>query len=189
MTNTTDSLDTTAVLTHLLHANQLKRTTRTGWAMRGIPNAEDVAAHSFGVVYAAMVLAQLIPEPPDMGRLLAMAALHDLPEALTTDIPQPAVRYLPPNSKLTIERNALHEILDGVAFAPQFQEMWEELHAKETAVARLIDDADKLDLFLQAYIYEQHGHPQLAEFWTVPHTFYFPQAQALYDQLRTWRMG
>ena len=51
-------MDVTAVLNTLLHGNQLKRTARTGWVQRGVPNAENVAAHSFGVVFVALVLAQ-----------------------------------------------------------------------------------------------------------------------------------
>ena len=47
-------MDVTAVLNTLLHGNQLKRTARTGWAQRGVPNAENVAAHSFGVVFVAL---------------------------------------------------------------------------------------------------------------------------------------
>ena len=52
-------MDVTAVLNTFLHGNQLKRTARTGWAQRGVPNAENVAAHSFGVVFVALVLAQV----------------------------------------------------------------------------------------------------------------------------------
>lgn len=51
-------MDVTAVLKTLLHGNQLKRTARTGWVQRGVPNAENVAAHSYGVVFTTLVLAQ-----------------------------------------------------------------------------------------------------------------------------------
>ena len=181
-------MDVTAVLTLLTHGNQLKRTARTGWVQRGVPHPEDVAAHSFGVVFTAMVLAQLIEEAVDMGRVLAMSALHDLPEGLTTDIPTPAWRYLPDDIKTQVERGAMGEILDDVPFAPDFMALWEELHAAETAVARLVHDADKLDMFLQAVIYEeQTGNRHLAEFWRKPYRFNFPQAQALYDALRLRR--
>ena len=61
-------MDVTAVLNLLTHGNQLKRTARTGWVQRGVPNPEDVAAHSYGVVFTALVLAQLIDEPVDLGR-------------------------------------------------------------------------------------------------------------------------
>ena len=61
---------------------------------------------------------------------------------------------------------------------------WEEMRQNATAEARLVHDSDKIDLFLQAYVYErQTGNRQLAEFWQSPHAFHFPQAQALYDEL------
>lgn len=183
-------MDIPTIIALLQQGNQLKRTARTGWVQRGVPQAENVAAHSYGVVFTALVLAQLVDEPVDLGRLLAIAALHDLPESLTTDIPTPAWRYLPPGIKTDVERGAMREILDDIPFAGEWMDWWEELHAAETAVARLVHDADKLDMFLQAHLYEaQTGNHQLQEFWTCPHTFYFPQVQAIYDELRRQHEG
>jgi 5'-deoxynucleotidase YfbR-like HD superfamily hydrolase len=66
--------------------------------------------------------------------------------------------------------------------------IWEELQVNETAEAHLIHDADKVDLFLQALIYEeQTGNQHLQEFWDIPAEFYFPQSKAIYDQLRQRR--
>jgi putative hydrolase of HD superfamily len=181
-------MDITAVLQTLRHANQLKHTARTGWVQRGIPNAENVAAHSYGVTFTALVLAQLLAEPVDLGKLLAMATLHDLAEALTTDIPAPAWRYLPPGIKPDVERTALQEIVAGTSFAAVFLSLWEENHARESLEARLVHDADRLDMYLQALVYEeQFGNTHLAEFWQTPHSFHFPQAQAIYDALRLRR--
>ncbi len=183
-------METTAILNLLMHGNQLKRTPRTGWAQRGVADAENVAAHSFGVVYTALVLAQLIEEPVDLSRLLIMAALHDLPEGLTTDIPTPAWRFLPPGIKTEVERGAMNEIVTDAAFAAEWMEIWEELHRGETAVARLTHDADKLDMFLQAWVYEQQtGNRHLSEFWAKPRQFHFPEAQAIYEALRQRREG
>jgi putative hydrolase of HD superfamily len=184
-----EMMDVTAVLNTLLHGNQLKRTARTGWTQRGVPNAENVAAHSFGVVFVALVLAQVVEEPLDLGRLLAIAALHDLPEALTTDIPTPAWRYLPPGIKTAVERGAMQEMLGETVFAPAFMDLWEELHAAQTPEAKLVHDADKLEMYLQAMVYEkQTGNVQLEEFWERPYTFNYPQAQAIYDELRSQRL-
>ena len=178
-------MDVTAVINLLQHGNQLKRTARTGWVQRGIADAETVATHSYGVVFIALVLAQIIDEPVDLGRVLAIATLHDLPESLTTDIPTPAWRYLPPGIKTEVERGAMGEILQNVSFAPDFMALWEELHASETLAAQLADDADKLDMFLQALNYqEQTGNQQLAEFWREPYQFYLPQSQMIYAELR-----
>jgi putative hydrolases of HD superfamily len=182
-------MDTTAVLNLLLHGNQLKRTPRTGWVQRGVAGAENVAAHSFGVVYAVLVTAPLVGVPINLEKALAMAVLHDLPEVLTTDIPTPAWRYLPPDIKTSVERGVMHEIV-GVgavetAVAPQLLAWWEELHAAQSAEALLVHDVDKIDMFLQALVYQQQtGNRQLAEFWTKPFTFHYPEIQALYEELR-----
>ena len=173
------------ILTILLHGNQLKRTARTGWTQRGVPNAENVAAHSYGVAFAALLLLQLIDTPLDTGKVLAMALLHDLPEALTTDIPTPAWRYLPPGIKTDVERRALEEILGTAVPTAALLTSWEELHANETAEAHLVHDADRIDLYLQALVYEeQTANSHLQEFWAVPHRFHFAEAQAVYDRLR-----
>lgn len=178
-------MDITPIINTLFHGNQLKQAARTGWVQRGVPEAENVAAHSYGVVFATMVLAQIVEVPIDLGRALAMAALHDLPEGLTTDIPTPAWRYLPPGVKTDVERGAMQEILADVPFGAQFMDLWEELHAQETAASLLAHDADKIDMFVQALIYgEQTGNRHLAEFWEEPYRFHFPQAQAIYDELR-----
>lgn len=172
----------------LLHANQLKRTARTGWVMRGVANAENVAAHSYGVAFTALILAQASAEPVDLGKLLTMAILHDLPEGLTTDIPTPAWRYLPPGVKREVERGALNEILHGVSFSEDLAAVWEELHDGQSVEAKLTHDADKIDLYLQAYIYEkQTGNRQLAEFWTAVPIFHSTAAQGVYDWLREVR--
>lgn len=172
------------LLVTLMHGNQLKRTPRTGWSQRGVASGENVAAHSYGVVFTALILAELIDPPPDMAVVLAMATLHDLPEALTTDIPAPAWRLFPAGAKAAAEREAIEEILAGTPFAPHLLNLWEELRQNRTAEARLVHDADKLDQFLQAYVYElQTGNRQLDEFWRKPHAFHFPQANAVYEEL------
>ncbi len=178
-------MNVTAVYQLLLHGNQLKRTARAGWVQRGVPNSEDVAAHSYGVVLTTLVLADMVEEPIDLGRALAMAALHDLPEALTTDIPTPAWGYLPDGVKTAVERGAMQQITNETPVADSFMEIWEELHANETAVAKLVHDADKIDMFLQAVVYEeQTGNQHLSQFWQKERLFNFPISQALYQMLR-----
>ncbi|MCA9952523.1 MAG: HD family hydrolase [Anaerolineales bacterium] len=178
-------METTAVLNLLIHGNQLKRSVRNGWVQRGVPNAENVAAHSYGVVFIALTLAQIIEVVVDLEKVLIMAALHDLPEGLTTDIPTPAWRYLPTGIKTEVERGAMQEIMSEVSFAPKMFAVWEELHVSETAESLLVHDADKLDMFIQAHMYaQQTGNRQLEEFWTIPYKFHYPQAQAIYNLLR-----
>ncbi len=180
--NVDDTLDL------LLHGNQLKRTARTGWVQRGVPEAENVAAHSFGVAFVALVLAPFLPTPPDLARLLAMAVLHDLPETLTTDIPSPAWRHLPEGIKTDVERGVMRQLLGEGPWTGDWLDLWEELHAGETMAARLVQDADRLEMLLQAWIYEeQTGNRRLSEFWEGDRPFHFAPSQALYEALRARR--
>lgn len=181
-------MQTDAVLNLLLHGNQLKRTARTGWRQRGVAAAEDVAAHTYGAAFVALVLAELLVEPVDLARLLAMVILHDLPEGLTSDIPSPAWQFLPPGIKTDVERGAMQTILGEAAFKAPWMAWWEELHANATTEARLAHDADRLDMYVQALVYEQQtGNQQLAEFWARPAVMEFPISQAIYDALRQRR--
>lgn len=183
-------MDIESLLKTLLHGNQLKRTVRTGWVQRGVPNPESVAAHSYGVAFIALVLAGRVDGPIDLGRLLAMAVLHDLPEGVTTDIPTPAWRHLPPGSKGVVERQVMEMIMAGWDVTGGLMALWDELHALETAEARLVHDADKLDMFLQALVYqEQTGNQKLQEFWDAPIHFYFDLSQNLHHELRRQRDG
>lgn len=181
-------MEAVELLGSLLHGNQLKRTARTGWGQRGIALPENVAAHSYGVVYTALLLAQLDERPIDLASVLAMAALHDLPESLTTDIPTPAWRFLPAGAKTAAELQAMEQIVGDAPFGEQLMIWWAEWQRNGTIEAQLVHDADKLDQYIQAYVYErQTGSRQLEEFWVKPHVFHTPHAQTVYGELRRRR--
>ena len=181
-------MDSDRILVLLLHGNQLKRTARTGWAQRGIPAPESVADHSYGVIFCALLLTQLIDQPFDLAAVLAMATLHDLPEGLTTDIPAPVWALFPEGMKEPAERLAMETIASSAPAAAGLLDWWEAYRRNESAEAQLVHDADKLDQYLQAYVYHTHfGNRQLDEFWAVSRSFHFPEAQALYEALRSRR--
>ena len=79
----------------LIETTVLKRLPRTGWLLRGVPDAESIADHSFGTAFVVLALADVLnasgtlPAPLDAGKALAIAVLHDLPEARLTDLPGP----------------------------------------------------------------------------------------------------
>ncbi len=181
-------LNNNALLETLLHGNQLKRTARTGWIQRGVPDAENVAAHSYGVSFAILILAPTLDETINLGKTLAMAIIHDLPEALTSDIPSPAWRFLPESSKFDAELSAMNKIVGDLDNDSGLYSLWEEFQAAATAEARLVHDADKIDLYLQALVYEQQtGNQHLQEFWLTAPAFYFDQCRTLYETMRDRR--
>jgi putative hydrolase of HD superfamily len=181
-------MDNTEVFELLLHGNQLKRTTRTGWAQRGVPDPENVASHSYGVAFTSLILANLVSEELDIGKLLSIAILHDVPEGLTSDIPVPSWRFMPGGSKAAAEGAAINEIFGKSGEQESFLDLWNEWQEGLSNEAKIVQDADKLDRYLQAYIYELHtGNRQLSEFWAEPERFNFAQSDLIYNEIRSAR--
>lgn len=128
----------------------LKQVDREGWKRAGVAHPESVAAHSFGVAFAALVRAR--PEH-DLGKLLAMALLHDLAEVIVGDLtPHDGVGR---EEKHARERAAFETLLDG---RPDLLALVDELEAGESDEARLVRGLDKVDMEFTADAYAQAGH-------------------------------
>jgi putative hydrolase of HD superfamily len=175
------------VLDLLLRSARLKWVTRSGWQMRGVPDSESVADHSWGVAWLALVLADLADEPLDRGRLLALALTHDLAEVTLSDIPGPALRYLPAEVKQQAEERTLSDLLAPLAGRDDLLSGWREFETAASPEGRLVRDADRLDMLIQAFLYETAQGTRLDEFWDDQGDFSFAVAQDLYQALRARR--
>jgi putative hydrolase of HD superfamily len=148
---------------------RLKAIPRVGWLLRGVREVESVAAHSFGVAFIAMLLADRARARGmqiDIERVLRMALLHDLTEARTGDLPSTIKRYFEPSTLKAADERAAREILDGLdPLKEPYLGLWREYEQRQGLEARLVKAADKLDLLLQAYVYEKSGSRNLHEFW------------------------
>jgi putative hydrolase of HD superfamily len=176
-----------SVLQLLLYANQLKRIPRTGWVMRGVADAESVSDHSFGVAFIALLLAQMVEQSVDIAKLLTIALLHDLPEAVLSDVPATASNRIPPQTKREAEDGVLSDLLDELPQREQWRVWWGEFEDGTSVEANLVRDADRLDMLIQARVYEQTtGNRWLVEFWagTTPGSFQFAAARSLFEALR-----
>jgi putative hydrolase of HD superfamily len=183
-------MDPNTALQLLLDAHRLKRTPRTGWALRGVADVESVADHSFGVAFTSLILAELVDQPLDKAKLLTIALLHDLPESVIGDLPTPATAYLPAGAKSQAEAGVLSALLHPLPCAEQWRAWWQEFEEGTSAEGRLVRDADRLDMLIQAHVYEETtGNRWLEEFWPSPHAspLEFGATQALYATLRALR--
>lgn len=183
-------VDAGAALTLLLGAQRLKRTPRTGWVTRGVPDVESVADHSFGVTLISLILGEMVKQPLNKAKLLTIALLHDLPESVIGDLPAPAAVYFPPGAKRKAEANALNDLLGGLPYAEHWRSWWQEFEEGTSIEGQVVREADRLDMIIQAYVYEQTtGNQWLEEFWPAPEDvpFQFPAARVLYEELRALR--
>jgi len=131
----------------------LKRTQRTGWAEVGVYQPESVADHTFRTAFLCMLYADM--ENLDPLKLLRMALIHDLPEAVIGD--------LMPSQKTTEtkenEKTAIHKIL-GLLPKTQMENylaVWNEYEEGKTREAKAVRQLEKIEMALQAKEYKNFG--------------------------------
>lgn len=131
-------------------ALDLKDVRRQGWVDAGLEHPESVADHS----YAAAVLAMLMSDQAglDTERVVRMALLHDMAEGITGDITPGS---MDPAEKRRREQEAMRHILDCLPerLRDAYDSIWREYTSAQTPEARLVHDADRLDMGLQAHRY------------------------------------
>ncbi|MBD0325125.1 MAG: HD family hydrolase [Pyrinomonadaceae bacterium] len=155
----------------LIELQRLKGLERTGWMLRGIAQgAESVAAHSYGVAVAAMLLADELQSrgvEVKMERVLRVALLHDWAEARVGDLPRTASEYFGAEARKRAERAAFDDIVGGTteAVAARYRELHEDYEERLSLEARLVKAADVIDLLVQTLAFERAGVRGLDEFW------------------------
>jgi putative hydrolase of HD superfamily len=179
-----------------LESANLKRLPRNGWLMRGVPHVESVAEHSFGVVFVALALADVLAEGDggirlDLEKVLVMALLHDLAEVRLTDLPLRAARLLPGTVKSEAEASAMAGLLAPLPGAERWRALWQEFEDRASPEGRLVRDADKLEMMVQCLRYEQAGSRGLDEFWASMdrRQWQYDLCAALYARLKGMRPG
>ena len=148
------------LLEFLRDAGDLKRIPRTGWVQAGIKEPESVADHSFRTTLLAMVLSDQMGL--DTEKVVRMALIHDLAESRTGDL-TPSQK---PDDHSENESNAMAGILGLLprGLGDRYMVLWEEYETKETPEARLVHNADRIEMLVQALEYEDDA-VNLEHFW------------------------
>lgn len=144
------------VLELLEAAGKLKRIKRTGWVEVGIKEPESVAEHSFRTALLAMILADL--KDLDAEKAVRMALLHDLAEAEVGDLTPEKKGARGP--ALTLEENeAMDRLLSTLPepLSARYRSLWREFQAAVSPEARMVIQADKLEMCIQALEYKREG--------------------------------
>jgi putative hydrolase of HD superfamily len=106
-------------------------------------------------------------------RVLRLALLHDLPEALTFDISKSYLEYLGMRGeaiKSELEQAAWKHLIKGIekgAIRKRYTRLQSEFNAEQTVESMIVHAADRLDLLLQIVEYRRRGYPKaiLADLW------------------------
>lgn len=147
----------------------LDRIPRAGYVLRGVAEPESVAAHSHFVALLALLFVERFPGEYNRDRLLAMALVHDLPEARLMDIPMPSADAYLKEAKQKAEQAIAAELMDGLP--GNLAALLVEFDAAETPEARLLRGLDKAQMMIKVGCYEREQRGCLDEFWTNPKNF------------------
>ncbi len=143
----------------------LKHLFRQGWLQRAVPEprCETVAEHIFSVTLLALLLVDHLRPDLDRTRVLELALIHDLGEIHAGDI-TPA-HQVASSEKARLERDALHRLLDPLPQGQRYLDLWEELERQSTPEARFVREVDRLEMAVQALIYEQQLDTPVDDFF------------------------
>jgi len=134
-------------------AGMLKRIERTGWVEVGVYQPESVADHTFRTAFLCMLYADL--QGLDPLKLLRMALIHDLPEAIIGD--------LTPKQKTEETKESEEQaMLRILCLLPKMERekylaVWNEYQEGTTKEAKAVRQLEKIEMAMQATEYEKLG--------------------------------
>jgi len=143
-----------------------KKILRSGWVREKIKDPESVAEHSFQLSVLAMVLADALGV--DKEKLIKMALLHDLGEAVTGDIVWSRGEIIDIKKraeKEEQEKKGIEKVFKIIGRSNEYVEIFEEMVERESQEAKIFWELDKLEMVMQALDYEKEQNKKLEEFF------------------------
>jgi putative hydrolase of HD superfamily len=138
------------IIKFLRMSGRLKRILRSGWVEVGVDCPESVADHTFRTAVLCMIFSDL--EDLDGLKMIRMALLHDLPEAIIGD--------LTPSEKteeaIKREDAAMKQLLSLLPerLRQRYLKLWLEYAESKTKEAKAVRQLEKVEMTLQAGEYE-----------------------------------
>ena len=130
------------VIDFFFELGMLKKTPRSGFQFLG-SGGESVAEHSFRVAMIGFALSRM-DSGIDTCKVICMSLVHDLPEARTGDQNYVNKRYVTVD-----ESGAMTDLADSLPFGDELKSLLKEYRDSQTREARLVHDADQLDLIVE----------------------------------------
>ncbi|MDD2913514.1 MAG: HD domain-containing protein [Candidatus Paceibacterota bacterium] len=123
------------------------------------PDVANNTEHIFRVVWTSLLISEY-ENAGDKEKILKMAIVHDITESRTGDVDYLSRQYVERK-----EDNAIKDILKDTVFEKEFISIWKEYEEKKTIEAKIVKDADNIDVELELSELKAKGHP-LGKIWT-----------------------
>lgn len=160
------------------------RLIKRSWQRFLVPNTANNAEHSFRVAWIALVLATH-EKTGNHEKILKMALVHDLPESRCGD-----VDYISREYTKRKESDAIVDSLKETIFGEEIVEIWNEYEKRESIEAKIVKDADNLDVELELGELKEQGS-SLKEVWKADRRkmvypkLYTDSAEKMWDEIET----
>ncbi|BAY80805.1 metal dependent phosphohydrolase, HD region [Calothrix parasitica NIES-267] len=158
--------DTLPIIEAYFEFVQLKQLYRQGWLHNGISleNCESVAEHSFCLALLALLFADEYSTELDTAQVVRMALIHDLGEIYAGDFTP--TDNIDKKDKYNLEKQSVTKVLEKLPNGFKWIALWEEYEIGESAESQFVKQLDKLEMVLQASVYEHQGFADLSMFFT-----------------------
>ncbi len=121
------------------------------WVQFLNPQFQNISEHTFRVIWIALIIAKH-EKVPNIEKLITMAIIHDLGESRTGDADYVARQYSQREEEMAVE-----DMLKGTVLSDWF-EIWREYEKRACIEAKIVKDADNLDVDLELKEQEAQGH-------------------------------
>jgi putative hydrolase of HD superfamily len=113
---------------------------------------QNVSEHTLRVIWISLILAKY-EKVGNQEKILKMALVHDLPESRCGD-----VHYVSKQYSQLLEEKAINDIFDATFLGKEFVKIWQEYEERKCIEAKIVKDADTLDVDLELQEQEARGH-------------------------------
>ncbi len=115
-------------------------------------DVENLAEHHLRVVWISLYIAKY-EKVKNTDKIMKMALLHDIAESRTGDADYISRQYV-----TRMEDVGIHDMLENTALKEEFLQLWEEYEKKESIEAKIVKDADNLDVDFEIKELESKGN-------------------------------
>jgi putative hydrolases of HD superfamily len=148
------------------YAAGLKREPRKGWQRKVGGRIESVADHSFAVAILALYEGER--RGYDLEKILKLALIHDLEEAITGDLTPKDKAHLGPTKVQKGRERAIRELVSKLPpkSRASYLRLWEDLRRRQSKESRLVHELDKVEMAFQANAYGKiTGQRKMLDFY------------------------
>ena len=144
------------IIHFLEQAGDLKTTLRFGSSLK---SRESTASHSWRVALMAFLLAEELKINVNLNKVIKLALVHDIAEAITGDIDAVDImnKSVSKKEKRIAEQKAIQIITQKFSFGNNLKQLWEEYDSQKTKEAKFVKAIDKIEAYLHI---KEAGHKE-----------------------------